>query len=187
MTRIRTSINSPLRIDAINLDRSGGVIGMTLCPGKQGDSQFGAQWARDLKTDLEVIRQWGASTLVTVMESEELKMLGVGNLGEQATAAGLNWYPLPIVDGNVPDHRFNDVWPGVAGCLCSELQAGRKVAVHCRGGLGRTGMVACLLLTELGYMPGDALKQVRMARPGTVETAAQEAFVLAYQPRLKNT
>ena len=41
---------------------------MTFCPGKhQSDAASGA-WTRDLGTDLEAIRAWGASALVTLVE-----------------------------------------------------------------------------------------------------------------------
>lgn len=185
MTQIRTSITSPLRIDGITLERSGGAVGMTLCPGKQGESQYGARWARDLTADLGVITQWGASTLVTVMESEELKALKVENLGERATRAGLKWFQLPIVDGGIPDRRFHAIWTGIASRLYTELHAGRKIVIHCRGGLGRTGLIACLLLIEMEYTPHEALERVRAARPGAVETKEQEGFVLSYQPRFE--
>ena len=49
--------------------------------------------------------------------------------------------------------------------------------VHCAAGLGRTGMLAAMLLTELGVSPTDAIRRVRAARPGAIETEAQAAFV----------
>jgi ADP-ribosyl-[dinitrogen reductase] hydrolase len=55
----------------------------------------------------------------------------------------------------------------------------RHVLLHCMGGLGRSGMVAARLLVELGEEPRTAIQRVRAARPGAIETAAQEAYVLA--------
>jgi protein-tyrosine phosphatase len=51
------------------------------------------------------------------------------------------------------------------------------VLVHCAAGLGRTGTLAALLLVEGGLEPEAAIARVRQARPGTLETADQEAFV----------
>jgi hypothetical protein len=61
--------NEPLSpgIDALDTP-GGGRIGMTFCPGKQNPFAMTGAWARDLDTDLAVIRAWGASTLVTLME-----------------------------------------------------------------------------------------------------------------------
>jgi len=157
---------------------------MTICPGKQGDSQYGTQWNRDLVTDIASIRAWGASTLLTLMESEEMQLLGVETIGEVAKNASLHWYQLPIIDGSIPDNRFDTVWPHIGKTILDELLSGEKIVVHCRGGLGRTGMIVSALLIETGYVPSNALAAVRSARPGTVETAKQESFVLNYRPSL---
>jgi atypical dual specificity phosphatase len=61
-----------------------------------------------------------------------------------------------------------------------ERQAGRKVAVHCRAGLGRTGtMLACYLVGQ-GMSALEAINHVRMRRPGSIETFEQERFVHAF-------
>lgn len=173
-------MNSPLRIDAVEVD-GGGHIGMTICPGKQGDSKFGDPWRRDLRSDLKFIRLWGATSLVTVMEQEEMRRLGVANLESAAAHCGLEWIHLPMKDGGLPDEGFVKSWPFIAFGLIAGLRGARKVVIHCRGGLGRTGLVSCLLLIEMGESPEAALTRIREARPGAVETSAQEAFVLSYR------
>lgn len=51
------------------------------------------------------------------------------------------------------------------------------VVVHCRGGLGRTGIVAARLLVEFGEAPKSALFRCRRARASTVENRSQEEYV----------
>tara|TARA_R100000687_G_scaffold83601_1_gene87542 strand:+ start:889 stop:1026 length:138 start_codon:yes stop_codon:yes gene_type:complete len=41
-----------------------------------------------------------------------------------------------------------------------------------------------MLLIERGWKPDQALQNIRAVRRGAVENAAQEAFVLAYNPGL---
>lgn len=67
----RTSHTHPLEISSVDIP-GGGRIGMTLCPGKQDQFAMTGAWARDLDTDLAAIRAWGASALITLMESHEL-------------------------------------------------------------------------------------------------------------------
>ncbi len=177
---LRTSTNSPLRIDTVSVP-GGGTIGMTICPGKRGESVHGSAWQRDLTVDLGVIHRWGAKVLVTAMESDEMEALGVADIGQAAKAAGLSWLHVPIRDGAIPDGPFYEAWPLAAPTLIHHLRAGNKIVIHCRGGLGRTGMLACLLLIEIGSESHAALTMVRAARPGTVETVAQEGFVLGYE------
>lgn len=159
---------------------------MTLCPGKQGQSLYDATWERDLDMDIIAIKEWGAVSLVTLMELQELSLFGVPGLGDAARRAGLNWLHLPIRDGEVPDTRFDKLWPDVAASLLRELGAGQRVVIHCRGGLGRTGLVSGMLLVELGEIPGKALYRVRKSRPGAVETTEQERYLMYYRPIVYN-
>ena len=58
------------------------------------------------------------------------------------------------------------------------LAAGEAAAVHCAGGLGRTGTVlACYLASSEGLGAEEAIQRVRAMRPGSVETPAQLAAI----------
>lgn len=74
----RTSYCDPLRISSISLGK--GVVGVTFCPGKKANSIYGRPWDRDLSTDLQAIEVWGASTVVTLLESHEFDLLDVPDL-----------------------------------------------------------------------------------------------------------
>jgi len=172
----RTSATHPLQIDRVDTP-AGGAIGLTFCPGKKDGAAMTGAWNRDLRTDLEAIRSWPASTLVTLIEDHEFDLLGVPDLGTMASKVGLEWLHLPIRDVSVPDSRFESAWIESGPVLISRLQRGENLVIHCRGGLGRTGLVACQLLVEMGCESEAALKAVRVARPGTVETRMQEQYV----------
>lgn len=176
----KTSMTHPLEID--ELACGAGVVGMTLCPGKRVQSYFGGHRERNLAADMRVVADWGASVVVTLMEGFELEELGVGNLGNVAEALELDWHHLPIPDMQVPDERFERRWTYTGHVLRSRLAAGERVLLHCRGGFGRTGTIAARLAIELGAAPDAALRAVRVARPGTVETPLQEAYVRACRP-----
>jgi ADP-ribosyl-[dinitrogen reductase] hydrolase len=112
------------------------------------------------------------------MESHELVHLQVGRLGEAARSIGLDWYHLPIRDVSVPSNAFETQWRTSGEELRGRLLGGQSLVVHCRGGLGRTGLIAARLLIELGEVPRKALQRVRAARPGAVETGEQELYLL---------
>jgi protein-tyrosine phosphatase len=174
---LRTSHSHPLRIAEIQVGTCAGLIGITFCPGKCGDSLYGAGWKRDLATDLDVIRNWGAQAVVTLVEVHELEMLQVQELGVHVRKRGMEWHHLPIVDVQPPGPDFEQDWARVGPALGTALAAGGRVLVHCRGGLGRAGTVAALLLVASGETPEAAIRRVRTARPGAIETRAQEAYV----------
>ena len=174
----RTSLAHPLRIDVVPALPAPGLIGITFCPGKRDAHAMTGPWERDLAIDLKAIRDWGAGTLVTLIEEHEFGMLGVQALPSLAAEAGLDWHHLPIKDVNVPDARFEAGWKEVGPRIASILKRGERLVVHCRGGLGRAGMVSALLLVEQGVPPEEAIRRVRAARPGAIETREQEQYVL---------
>ena len=85
---LQNSISSPLRIAEIVLGESEGRLGLTICPGKK-DLPRG--WDRDLEKDLRAIRDWGASTVVTLIEAHEFELLKVSLLGERVQEFGMRW------------------------------------------------------------------------------------------------
>ncbi len=178
MNNTRTSQNSPLRIDTIPLPGKRGHIGMTLCPGKKDCGNSGTAWDRDLAADLDAITTWGAYAVVTLLEEFELEMLGISNLPSLLRERGIEWHHLPIRDVDIPDHAFEEKWLTSGDRIKSILTYGGKVLLHCRGGIGRTGTIAARLLVEFGFKPSDAVALVRETRPGTIETPAQEQYVL---------
>ena len=65
----------------------------------------------------------------------------------------------------------------IAGAVAS----GEAAAVHCGGGLGRTGtLLACYLVSSEGLGTEGAIGRVRATRPGSVETPAQIAAIRAW-------
>jgi hypothetical protein len=98
---LKDTAPSPLRIAEISFDKGEGGLGMTICPGKK-DLPY--KWNRDLEEDLSLIRKWGASTVVTLIEAHEFELLKVGRLGELVQKLGMRWIHLP---SNTPSLRNN--------------------------------------------------------------------------------
>ncbi|MDO6588144.1 ADP-ribosylglycohydrolase family protein [Salipiger sp. 1_MG-2023] len=180
---MRTSQSHPLQIAAVRSDALPGRIGITFCPGKIQPGAMSGSWNRDLGLDLDAIAAWGATAVVTLVEDHELQTLQVPRLGAEVAARHMSWFHLPIPDVSVPDAAFEARWETVGRDLCDRLRAGFDVVVHCKGGLGRAGTIAARMLIELGDTPDDAIAKVRTARPGAIETAAQQRYVLRQQAR----
>ncbi len=158
---------SPPGIDSLVLPDSGARIGLCACPGQSAS----------LSGDLQRLRDWGARGMVTLLEDHEFELLGVTSLREEVEALGMRWWHLPIRDMATPDAGFEIRWRRTGQELRSLLGDGHSIALHCRGGMGRTGTIAARLLVELGSAPALAIERVRAARPGSIETRAQEKYV----------
>ena len=176
-----TSHSSPLAIAAVQGPNNSGVIGMTICPGKHQANALSGQFQRDLSVDLDLINAWGATAVVSLMSDSELSALKVDGIGEQVESRGMLWFQLPIQDQALTDEAFDRLWIYAGVRLRSLLRAGKRVLVHCRSGLGRTGLVAARLLIELGMPQQQAVEAVRQARPGTLQSTKHEKYLAAVE------
>ena len=156
-----------------------GRIGLTKCPGISIRGSGAARDRHGVTSDLQVIRQWGADAILSLVEEEELQHLQVPDLGDAIQRAGLNWYHFPVRDFGVPDPGSMKRWEQMSALFHRLLDRGEKLLIHCRGGLGRSGTIAALLLIERGESWQRAMEIVRKARPGAIETRAQENFLKA--------
>ncbi len=177
MPTTRTSENSPLRIAAVTPGNGQGRIGITLCPGKTDPAAMSGPAARDLDTDLDAIRGWGASAVITLITDEEIDHLGVRDIQEAVRDRHMEWWHAPMPDGMPPGAHFEEAWTVSGEAIRDRLRLGFDVLVHCKGGLGRAGTVAARLLVELGERPDEVIRRVREVRPGAIENEAQEAHV----------
>lgn len=177
---IRTSTTDPLRIDEVPVPGTAGLLGLTICPGKQQADGMSGTWRRSLDVDLQAIAAWGASAIVNLIEDPEMQALGVADTVSRLPA-GIAYLRLPIPDASIPDGDWERQWALCSPHLRTRLGAGERIIVHCKGGLGRTGLVVARLLIEFGTPPEEAIAMVRAARPGAIETDAQYRYVLALE------
>jgi atypical dual specificity phosphatase len=89
---------------------------------------------------------------------------------------------LPVHNSDAPTQAQLD--RGIAA-IREALAAGRRVAVHCGAGLGRSGTLLAAYLVSEGRGAEEAIQRVRAARPGSIETLQQEAAVREYARRTR--
>jgi hypothetical protein len=161
-------MDEALSIATVSID-GGGRIGLCRLPGLLGD----------LGSDIRAIVDWNPKIVVSMTDKSEMDRCGSGNLGADLAKASIDWFHLPIRDYGAPDDNGAMAWPGLAARLHKVLREGGSVLLHCRGGRGRSGMIALRLLVERGESAKVALGHLRSARPGAVETDAQLAWASA--------
>ncbi|MFM8988549.1 MAG: hypothetical protein ACKOUS_02555, partial [Alphaproteobacteria bacterium] len=131
-----------LRIDELQVAAAGGTIGMCHLPGRRGVDDAGRAWSRDLAADLAAIEDWGAALLLTLVEDDEFARYGVPDFARHARAGRFAWLHLPIGDMKPPGEAFERGWRAHGAAVLDALSGGRRVAIHCVGGRGRTGTIA---------------------------------------------
>lgn len=133
--------------------------------------------------DIADIAAWGASTVVTLMPSDELDRLGIGNLQSWTARHSMMHQHAPIQDFGTPGPIFQANWPSLCQHLRARLDAGERVLVHCRGGHGRSGTIVAALLVDSGLATEDAISMIRRVRPGAIETPGQEDWLRTLEDR----
>ncbi|WCE29631.1 cyclin-dependent kinase inhibitor 3 family protein [Vibrio sp. SCSIO 43137] len=145
-----------------------GALILTPCPGTK---------EVDLETSLQQIKQQGAKAVVTALNAEEMQKAGVAELPEMVAKLGMHWYHLPIEDDCAPEADFQQQWNKVSPELHEILKADRKIAIHCMGGSGRTGLLAAHLLLEKQWSLDTIKQQVQALRPGAFTKQVQIDYI----------
>jgi protein-tyrosine phosphatase len=150
---------------------------MTFAPGKHCASTHGFRWERDLDLDLRVLaNEERVDVLVSLVEDVELPRYQIGDLFLRAVMHGIEVHRLPIADVDTPSN--NEDVTTLLAAMRAHVAAGRRVAVHCIGGLGRTGTIVGCYLVSTGTAPAAALDLLRRLRGARCpETLAQRSFV----------
>ena len=111
---------------------------------------------------------------------------------DQALPFHVEYLRKPIRDHSLPERREHMM--EILDCLHDALRSARPAYVHCRAGIGRTGMVVGCLLVERGLTGEQALdelarlwQQSQRSRfwPSVPETEAQTEYVRQWVRRMR--
>ena len=141
---------------------------LTPCPGTK---------EADLVSSLTALKEQGVLAIVTALNVDEMNRAGVADLPEQTKALGMQWFHQPIEDDCAPDQLFDERWAAISPEVQSILKQGGKVALHCMGGSGRTGLLAAHILLEQGGDIEVIKKEVKALRPGAFTKAVQIEYI----------
>lgn len=140
----------------------------------------GGDWLQDEVADW---KKAGIHAVVSLLTRDEEHDLDLDNEADQVRRQGLAFSSFPIPDRQVPqsESRVRELVEDVNRSLLS----GRKVLIHCRQGVGRSGLIAACLLVRNGMSPGAAVESISSTRGVAVpETSEQRAWIERYAPAI---
>lgn len=133
----------------------------------------GSDWLGD---EMAQLRADGVDILVSCLTGPEEEDLGLTAESTIAGEQGIEFVRLPIEDRDVPADMT--AFTSVLQRLDLSRHQGRRLAIHCRQGLGRSPLVAAALLVVAGASPDAAWTAVGAERGVPVpETEAQRAWL----------
>ena len=141
----------------------------------------GGDWLED---EVAGWRQSGIDTVVSLLTGEEERELDIQSEADTAKKQGIRFLSCPINDREAPSAISTTF--EVLHTIHRDLQEGKKVLVHCRQGIGRSGLIAASLLIRDGMEPQLAIEQVATARGIRIpETADQEEWIYQIAAKCK--
>ena len=130
-----------------------------------------------LDVDVASWRQQHIDTVVSLLANGEIKDLELEQEEEKSLTNGIQFVSFEIEDRGVPRSREN--FQIATEELTEQLKSGKKIGIHCRQGIGRSGMLAIGILSQLGESIPNAIQTVSQSRGRTVpETQEQKRWLL---------
>ncbi|MFY9559634.1 MAG: dual specificity protein phosphatase family protein [Terriglobales bacterium] len=140
----------------------------------------GGDW---LKEEMSAWRQSGIDTVVSFLTPDEEQDLDLKSEAREVRHRGMKFVPFPIPDRQVPNSEA--ALAAVLERIDTDLSSGKNVVIHCRQGIGRTGLVAACMLVTKGLSPGAAVESVKAGRGNPVpETEEQRRWIDHYAATL---
>jgi predicted protein tyrosine phosphatase len=154
-------------------------------PGKLavGPRPRGGDW---LKDDIARWKRADIDAVVSLLTPGEERDLDLSGEAGEVRAQGMQFTSFPIPDRQVPksEAKLAEVLERTA----RDLSTGKNVLVHCRQGIGRSGLVAACLLVRKGMSPGAAVEAASAARGLSIpETTEQRDWIDHYAVALTGT
>ncbi|HCK5048212.1 TPA: cyclin-dependent kinase inhibitor 3 family protein [Pseudomonas aeruginosa] len=157
--------------DRLSIPGIQGKLIFTPCPDTKDSS---------LVDSLATLKQAGASAVISLMPASELASNGAEDIGKQCQAQDMAWFHLPVADEQVPLEDFGQGWKACKQSILERLNAGQDIAIHCKGGSGRTGLIAARIMIEAGIPRADAIALVQALRPKAIQHPAHINWITQF-------
>jgi protein-tyrosine phosphatase/nicotinamidase-related amidase len=153
-------------------------IGLTILPGRKDRG-------RVLFDDLQTIKKEGISHILSLITEQEYTQYGVLDLKTEIPQFGLEQKQISILDQRVPS--FTQM-KEIVEWMDLILSKNQKLLIHCVGGLGRSGTVACAYMIWKAKLDAkSAIQKVRESRSErAVESHEQIRFLELWEKTVQN-
>ena len=164
-----------MNFNLVRLENFGSEICLSAFPGREHTNVFSIDLMEEFFDFLDSNRYRSLVSLVEVHEFDQF--ISYPKFEEKIGKRNFSWFFHPLKDMTAPDEIFRERFFETESHLLENLRSGKKIAIHCKGGLGRSGTIAALLLRHLGFSAEKSIELVRKSRPGAIETEEQEIFI----------
>ncbi|MCE5229420.1 dual specificity protein phosphatase family protein [bacterium] len=134
----------------------------------------GGDWLAD---ELDCWKKNAINFVVSLLESSEVREFELQDEEAVAKKSGMQFVNFPIPDYGVPPSRSR--FCELVATIYNALANGDRVVVHCRQGIGRSGLIAAALFMLAGETPENAIDLVSRHRGMMIpETPEQRKWLI---------
>jgi len=138
-----------------------------------GPRPRGGDW---LKDDVSRWKRAQVDSVLSLLTPDEEQDMALRDEAGAVRAQGMSFTSFPILDRQIP--KSESKLAEVLESVTRDLSDGKNVLIHCRQGIGRSGLVAACLLVKKGMSPGAAIDLISEARGLPIpETAEQRDWI----------
>lgn len=119
----------------------------------------GGDWLAD---EVSGWKRMGIDVVVSLLHRYEADELAIVEEEALCQRHDIQYRSFPIQDRGTP--QSSTEFLALADEIAASVNQGRAVAVHCRAGIGRSGLLAAAVLLRLGVEASDAFAIVSKAR-----------------------
>jgi protein-tyrosine phosphatase len=136
-----------------------------------------------LESEILGWREDGIDVVVSLLTEPEGRLLGLSREAELCRNNGLTFINFPIEDCNVP--LSSEATLQLVKELDALLASGKSIGFHCRGGVGRSPLIASCMLMYSGKSAEESFELVGAARGMPVpQTTGQEVWGKSFAQEL---
>ena len=133
----------------------------------------GHEW---LENEISAWSKSGVTHIVSLLEKKEALNLGLRDEAFFSEQAKLSFTNFCIPDMQIPCN--SNTFIDLALNLSQEIQSNEWIHIHCRAGIGRSGIMASTILYFLGYEPQEAIDHISHSRNLEIpDTDEQKIFI----------
>lgn len=134
-----------------------------------------------LEEDIINFANQKANVLVSLLTREENFDLGLQNEKQICENYSIDFISFPIIDRSVPTEKQTIQIRELAKNLTEKIKQNEKIIVHCRGGIGRAGMLCSAILIEKGISNQEVIEKISKARRVNIpDTEEQKEWIMNY-------
>ncbi len=139
----------------------------------------GGDWLED---EIRSLRESGVDVILSLLEVHETHELDIEREEACCEDAGISFLWFPIRDRDVPSSITET--HKLAQAILDLLRGGKNVIIHCRGGIGRSSLLAACVMMLSGIDSDEALLKIQDKRGCLIpDTPEQREWVKGFLSR----